>query len=59
VMAHLGDRRPDLLVHLNRFDEAQRTHVLGRRWLVDEEGMAVTTDVDELAGVIHSRLAAR
>jgi dethiobiotin synthetase len=37
------------LVYLNRFDSNNQLHELNRRWLIEQDGLAVITDVRSLA----------
>jgi dethiobiotin synthetase len=41
-----------VLVHLNRIDPADRLHQRNRDWLVDREGLTVTSSPDALLGEI-------
>jgi dethiobiotin synthetase len=38
------------IVHLNRFDARHDVQVRNRRWLTEQEGLVVTTSVDDLVG---------
>ena len=40
--------RASLVVHLNRYDEADELHRENRAWLTERDGFTVTTDVTEL-----------
>lgn len=40
------------LVYLNRFDPNNQLHELNRRWLIEQDGLAVITDVRSLAVAI-------
>lgn len=45
------------IVFLNRFSEANRVHVLNRRWLIEVDGLVVATTSDELGHLIGIRAA--
>jgi dethiobiotin synthetase len=47
-----------VVVHLNRFDPAHTLHLRNRDWLVDQEGLTVTTSPELLLGYIFSLLSA-
>ena len=46
----------ELLVHLNRFHQDEDLHRLNRRWLVERDGLEVTTSIEGLADVVAARL---
>jgi dethiobiotin synthetase len=46
------------VVHLNRLDPADTLHLLNRDWLIDREGLTVTTSHTELLAEILSALSA-
>lgn len=41
------------LVYLNRFDPTNELHELNRRWLIEQDGLTVITDVHSLAVAIE------
>lgn len=41
------------LVYLNRFDPTNELHELNRRWLIEQDGLAIITDVHSLAVAIE------
>jgi len=43
------------VVHLNRYDPAERVHVLGREWLRVRDALTVTATIEDLAGVVDAR----
>jgi dethiobiotin synthetase len=53
----LGGDRPTTL-HLNRFDSDSELHRSNRRWLVEHEGLEVTTDIATLAARIANLVQA-
>jgi len=50
----LGDRRP-VAVHLNRFDSSCALHQRNLGWLVEREGLEVTTDVTALVERVNGQ----
>lgn len=51
----LGLDRASLVVHLNRYDEADQLRRENRAWLAERDGFTVTTDVPELAALLSAR----
>ena len=47
-----GDLAPRLVVHLNRYDDADDLHRRNRSWLAERDGFALTTDVPALADAL-------
>jgi len=43
------------LVYLNRFDPDNELHELNRRWLIEQDGLTVITDVRSLALAIEAK----
>lgn len=43
-----------VVVHLNRYDQADPLHIRNRNWLVDREGLTVTTSRQSLLGEVLS-----
>jgi dethiobiotin synthetase len=58
-ISRLEGDHPDVVVHLNRFDPADRVHSLSRAWLTQRDRLLVTSSLDTLADVVDSRVTGR